>query len=697
MSFKLTNRPGPAQAIKAFLSRTTIASAILLSTIAPKHAASQVRDSTRTDTLVYRVPRVEVRAIRVVTTVGGSSAIEVRPDQLELRPAATLEQAFRRLPMLHVRTNSRGESEISARGSESRQVAVLVDGVPLTLAWDARLDASVVPVNAVQELSYIRGLSSMLYGPNVLGGVIELGVAHSFAQPESRHFDIGSGFDNLGGYGGTATLTQPFGSNGAQWLLRAGAGFRDTPGQPLADGITEPIRTDDDLRLNTDATHYDGFTALRYRGVGGGWFSFSGTSFKAERGMAAELGVPDASARLWRYPHVSRTIAVLSGGTGDRNTPLGRGDLEASVGFDVGRTDIDAYTTRQYTTIGAFEDGKDRTMTLRLLGDHTLGKRADLRAAFTLAEIKHDEFLPGAEAVYKQRLMSIGGETVLRLMEGGTRIASLRLTVGGAYDTGETPETGGRQAQEKLSEVGGRLGLSMVVAGGNAMLHAGVSRRGRFPALRELYSGALNRYRPNPDLKPERLSALESGVTTRLGNGEVQAVGFRHQLNDAVVRITLPDRFFFRVNRNQLLSTGVELLASQMFGPVGISGDLTLQSVDLTDTTADVTNKPENLPEIFGSLRVSFPLVLGFAANAGLRHTGATHCLNPATGTDAKLDGGTRLDGDIVRVFTLGRAGHAFSSLETRISVDNVGDTAIYDQCGLPQPGRLLRLQVRLF
>ena len=557
------------------------------------------------------------------------------------------------------------------------------------------------PSNAIQELSYIRGLSSMLFGPNVLGGVIDLGVARSFHQPQARQLSVHTGLDNLGGYAGTAQLAQPFGSTGTQWLLRAGAGFRDSPGQPLADGITEPIATDDDdLRLNTDAQHFDGFLSLRYRGAGGLWFTASGTTFKAERGMAAELGVPDASARLWRYPNVERTVATVSAGTGDRATPLGRGDLEASIGYDVGRTDIDAYTTREYTTIGAFEDGKDKALTLRLLGDHTLGSRADLRAAFTLSNITHDEFLPDLPtAVYEQQLMSLGAEAVVRLIENGSAINSLRLTVGGAYDTGETPQTGGRTpSQEKLSEMGGRVGFSMGVgSAGNTMLHAGVSQRARFPALRELYSGALNRFRPNPDLKPEKLTAMEAGVTTRVGNGEVQAVGFHHQLKDAVVRITLPDRFFFRVNQNELESTGVELLASQSFGRVSFMGDITVQKVDLTNTTANETNEPENLPEIFGSLRAGLPILAGFDANAAVRHVGVTHCLNPATGSDEELDGGTRFDADVGRVFRLGSAGRALSSLDARISVDNVGDKAIYDQCGLPQPGRLLRLSVRLF
>jgi iron complex outermembrane receptor protein len=185
-------------------------------------------------------------------------------------------------------------------------------------------------------------------------------------------------------------------------------------------------------------------------------------------------------------------------------------------------------------------------------------------------------------------------------------------------------------------------------------------------------------------------------VTTRLGNGEIQAVAFRHQLNDAVVRITLPDRRFMRVNRNELESKGLEFLVTQTLGPVSFGGDLTIQSVELTDTEAEVTNRPENLPETFGSLHAEVPLALDIAASAEARYTGSQFCIDPGTGEDTELDAGMRLNSALSKVWQLRRTG-MLSRLETRIAVDNLADTAIYDQCGLPQPGRLFRFSLRLF
>ena len=645
-----------------------------------------------------QIPEIPVQAPRSVTTVGGASAVQVEADSLGVSPAPLVEEVLRELPMLHVRTNSRGEAEISARGSDSRQVAVLVDGVPITLAWDARADVSVIPATAIQDVVFVRGPSSLLYGPNVLGGVVEMSVAKSLDQPESRSLHVQTGVDQVGAFATSITTELPFESNGGEWLVRGGLGYRDTPGQPLADDVVEPLPDDDDLRVNTDAENFDGFVATRYRASGGAWFSFSGSSFKEERGIPAELGVEEA--RFWRYPHISRTLAVLSAGTGKGSSPLGgRGDLEATVGYDRGRTEIDAYTSRAYNEIDTFEDGKDRTLTARALASQSLGLRGELRGAFTLADIRHEEIIPAGEFEYQQRLWSVGAENAWRLATGDGAVKSLRAVVGGAYDIAETPEAGGREPLGQLSEWGGRAGLSMTVADENTVLHAGISRRARFPALRELYSGALNRFAPNPDLEPEKLVAIEAGITRRAGKGEFQAVVFHNQTEDAVVRTTLEDGRFMRVNRNELETVGLELFGSHPLGPVALSGDFTLQDPKLTDTDADETHKPENLPKAFGSLGARFPLVLGCTGGAEVEYTGSQFCIDPGTGEDTELDDGTLVGGFVARRWPLRASwgGGEFAHIETRIAVDNVADTALYDQCGLPRPGRRVRFELRLF
>jgi iron complex outermembrane receptor protein len=657
---------------------------------------AQARDSARADSLPLELKEIVVRATKPITTVGGASGFELRLDSLRLPPAASLEMVLRELPALHLRRNSRGEAELSVRGSDSRQVAVLFDGVPLNLAWDGRADVSVIPSTGYQQVEFIRGLSSMLFGPNVLGGIVDIKAGTSLRQPARTGLQLGAGVDRLGSFASSASVTLPGESAAGRWLVRAGAGLTDSPGLPVARGVVQPVATDRDRRLNTDAKSIDGFASARFHSNSGAWASVSGAAYGAERGIAAELG--NTNARYWRYPTIRRSVAAVSGGTGDREALFGgHGDLEASVGVDLGRTEIDAFSGPDYLTRTSFENGRDRTVTLRLLSDHSLGKRGELRAAFTMADVRHDDSLPTEAVRYRQRLSSLGVETVWRLIEAGQGVNSLRVSAGGAYDLARTPETGGRPSFETLSEWGGRLGFTMEVGGGDALIHGGVSRRARFPALRELYSGALNRFAPNPDLRPENLVAVETGITARIGRGEVQAVAFRHQVNDAVVRVTLPapDRRFKRVNLNRLRTAGLEFLASAPIGAVVLSADLTLQSVNLADT-AGVSREAENVPTVYGALRGRFPLPFNLVGGADLSVTGRQFCLDPGTGLETRLAGGALAGAELSRVWSV-RPGGLLSKLETRLSVDNVADRALYDQCGLPQPGRLLRLQIRLF
>lgn len=643
------------------------------------------------DRPVFTVPELVVIGARPEATPAGVGAVAVTPDSLALSAAPTLEEVLREMPHLHVRTNSRGEAEISTRGSDSRQVAVLVDGVPLTLAWDSRADASVIPSSAPQELTFTRGLSSMLHGPNVLGGVVEVKVGSAAGAPVARARDARLGLDGAGGAAFSARVTEPLVTAGGSAVVRAGLGWRDTPGQALARGLVERTGGPDGLRLNTDAHAVDAFLSARRDGEGGGWVSFSGFGTRGRRGIAAELGVPDANTRFWRYPRVERGVTVVTAGTGERDSPLGgRGDLEASFGLDTGRTDIDAFADAAYDSIIAFEDGRDRTLTMRLLGDQTLGRRADLRGAFTLVSVRHDEAVPDGAFRYRQRLWSLGGETIVRVLDPGARPRFLKVSAGGAWDGAQTPESGGREPLGSLDSWGGRLGLSAGLDDGTTQLHAGVSRRSRFPSLRELYSGALNRFAPNPGLLPERLVAWEAGVTARAGRGEVQAVLFRNRLQDAVVRVRLPepDNRFQRINRDRLDATGLELMASQDLGRLSASAHLTLQSVELTDPAAGTGRRPENLPEASGGLGLRARLPGGWTARLDAAWTGAQFAIDPATGQDSRLAPSLRCDLGVSRA--LGR------HLEATATLTNIGDTVCLDQVGLPQPGRTLAVLIQL-
>jgi len=133
--------------------------AFLLSLV-PADAIAQASDSTRADS-AQKLKTVTVSGSRSVGIVGGSSAVVVKPMELRSSPAPLLDQALRESPFVHVRLNSRGEMELSIRGSDSRQAAVMLDGVPITIGWDHRTDPSIIPITGADKLTIVRGLGSV--------------------------------------------------------------------------------------------------------------------------------------------------------------------------------------------------------------------------------------------------------------------------------------------------------------------------------------------------------------------------------------------------------------------------------------------------------------------------------------------------------------------------------------------------------
>lgn len=676
--------------------------AFLLAAVAtPSRTSAQTPpDSVPPDSVRVILRGVFVSVARPGLTSGGATSVVVELDSLGSVPAPTMDQVLRAMPLIQLRTNSRGETQPALRGAEDRQIAILMDGVPLTLGWDHRTDMSIIPLTAARRVTLVRGLSSVLYGPNTLGGVVEVDIARTRSRVTSVDpIVVGLALDATGGTNVSVTGGRLVDDEDSQWVFRAGGGFQDRRGVPIAakaaeqPGIRTEYLSDGELRLNSDARRRDGFFMARYRADRGSWASLSVSGFDVERGVPPEAH--QDTPRLWRYPHQRRVIAALTGGTGQRDTGAGVGDLEASLGIDIGSTLIQVFTSEAYTTVDKTEDSDDQVLTARLLGDHSLGARGQLRAAATYGNVRHTEVLnPGGANRYQQQLWSFGVETEWRL--GARDVTSVSLGV--AVDGANTPASGDKPPLKNLIDYGVRIGASSLVGPG-VLVHGGVSRRSRFPSLRELYSEALGRFEANPGLRPETLLGSELGFTATGAVGEIQLVGFYHRLEDGIVRTTVagPDSIsrFQRANQDHVTSAGVELLLVGDFGATIATGDLTIQGARGRDAGGNEVIL-EYEPAVVGKLGIDVPLPARLRGGGQFRFVSEQRCQNPEIGAFELLASSKIVDLSLRRIFSLARGG-ALSRIDVSASVRNATDAVVFDQCGLPQPGRLFQLQLRVW
>jgi len=122
----------------------------------------------------------------------------VTRDEIDRWQAKSLTDVMRRLPGVDVAQNGGlgQQSSLFIRGTESRHVLILIDGIRLNQAGiSGSSDLSQIPLSLVQRIEYVRGARSAVYGSDAIGGVVNIITGRS--QP------------------GT-TLTAGMGSNGYQ-------------------------------------------------------------------------------------------------------------------------------------------------------------------------------------------------------------------------------------------------------------------------------------------------------------------------------------------------------------------------------------------------------------------------------------------------------------------------------------------------
>lgn len=658
----------------------------------PGALAAQTTPATSRDTLAQRIEPTEIRGARGATVIGGAAATVLRMDSLRTTTAPSLADVLRTVPLVLVRTNSRGEVELSVRGSESRQVGIMLDGLPLSPGWDGRADPSLIPVSGISQLTYVRATSTVLGGPNTLGGVIDLSMDAPVRGLEPR-LSLGSDVTGArlasGGVSRSGALR-----SGAIVSWKVGGGLRDLDGIVRARGVPDPV-AHGDLRTNTDVNSKDAFASASYRAPNGAGISALVTGYDMTRGVAPELHL--ASPRLWRYPNQSRRASQLRLRAPRLRSGAGVTDIELSGGLLRGQTHIETFTDATYSTVDATEDGEEQVASARLAVSQSLPNGANVRFAVTSNSVRYDETLDGAApSRYRQSLLSAGTEAQWLL-------GSRALVSGGVvYDRAETDEAGGRTVLGPKDHLGWRLGAT-IQTGATTRLHASASRRARFPALRELYSGALNRFEPNPALRPEDLLAAEAGVSlgdvTSAHGVVAQVTAFHHWLDDGIVRVGVPaTNRFTRINRDETRVAGVEAMAGWRDGTLGPSVllDVVAQQVRIRDLTAGGTpRKPEHMPNFRATLDGTVPVGARVMLGANLTQIGSQSCVHPELDQDVRLAAQTVTGVTVQRSWGLG-SGRGFGWLRVLAGVDNLTNAAVYEQCGLPRAGRTFRIGVDL-
>ena len=204
---------------------------------APADSARRLQEVT-----VYasRLGQLAGQTGRYVTVVPGAA--------LSRYPVTSLDDLLRFLPALEIQ--SRGsmgaQADITLRGSTFNQVLLLLDGMrlndPLTGHFGGYLP---ITPSEIEQIEIVRGPGAALYGPDAVGGFINI-VTKTFAATHHPDGTELAGTFMAGEYGLTSTNAGFYGQD--KGLRLAGGILNNTASGQLRDA---PSTSRNDVKLNT--------------------------------------------------------------------------------------------------------------------------------------------------------------------------------------------------------------------------------------------------------------------------------------------------------------------------------------------------------------------------------------------------------------------------------------------------------------
>lgn len=534
-------------------------SAVYVLTAVPN---SRAQDATLTGELPDSIIVTAHRYPEHVTMSGRRVAVWTAAD-LDRLPVSGYDELLRTVAGVEVL--SRGgfgvQSDISMRGSTFNGVLVLLDGLRLNDPMTGHFLADLpVPMSEIARVEVVRGPAAAVYGPDALGGVIQLFTHAGFhrARPSASSAAGGLNMDarasggdhGLYGFDGAvrSLSSERHVSVAAAFEGADGPHITNRQGQPVV-GMSGSVRSD--FKRNAQ-------TVALVQNVGSGRFN-------------ARAGRDHREFGAYHYytPFASDTAR-------EQTETLW---LQAGVDGRRGAT--------HWRVQGALKQHDDRYVYNPVTSVNEHRSRLGQIHGFAVREISSSMLMTaGAGATWR----SIDSNNLGRHSDGAAGVfSSLRwqprppLSVTGsarfdydeAFGTAFTPQ------------------LAAVLYGGRFGLHAVAGRAVRSPNyIERFFNTTLARPRGrsvgHPNLQPERAWTYEAGASFYPWEGvALHATGFLRYTSDLIdyARLSPADTIFLARNLHNVRTTGLEVDASiqRMLGAHRLRADAayTLLDADL--------------------------------------------------------------------------------------------------------------------
>lgn len=491
------------------------------------------RDTTNTN--VFKLGEVVVTAER-------ERAMESTLSETEIKTFAKTDvsRALNVLPGITLsNVGPRNEAMIYLRGFDLRQVPLLIDGVPVYVPYDGYADLGRFTTFDLAEINISKGYTSVLYGPNAMGGAINL-----ITRKPVRSFELDAVAGWLsGGYRSNLNI----GSNLGKFYLQGSISRIKKNFFPLSSSFV-PVATEDGGARGNSYNRDDKYAIkVGYTPNNRSEYALSYSYQRGEKGSPVYAGSDPMNnllrqPRYWQWPYWDKqSLYFISNNVIDSTQYI-----KTRFYYDMFKNQLNSYDDGSYTSITrpyAFKS---------LYNDYTLGgiteygkslwvNRELIKATIQYKRDVHREHNEGEP----QRTMS--DQTLTLGLENTFHVTTaLQLLTGFSYNHRASIEAQNYLSRtDEIIDYPSNANNAYNVQGGliyqlsnKQSLNLSIARKTRFATTKDRYSYRMGTAIPNPNLKAEYTVNYEIAYNGSFFDAvQVNAAAFYSDIHNTILNI----------------------------------------------------------------------------------------------------------------------------------------------------------------
>ena len=277
---------------------------------------------------------------------------EIDADEISLRGARNLPEVLATEPSVEVTQSPKAGSTLQIRGFDEKSILILFEGIPIREVYDGHFDIASLPVFSFDSITLETGVTSVLYGQNSAGGILQLNAPSVCASAADIKL-YGRPFEQDAAlYGGRAHVCLQH----KDFTLWAGVGTERSDGYPLSDDYEQTdtnasYHEEGDIRDGSDYKRSSIAVMGRYAKAPHKSLTLFFDAVRSPRGVPPFEGY--GYTRYWRFKTYDTLLVGLSGEYGPDTAPsrFGFRKLTAQIYTHVHRDELRDYEDAFYKNL----------------------------------------------------------------------------------------------------------------------------------------------------------------------------------------------------------------------------------------------------------------------------------------------------------------------------------------------------------